>query len=206
MTPPSAVVVAIIAVNVVVSVIALRRFEAQDRVETFLFIPHRVAEGENGQGMLLAHFAHGSWLHLAFNMFALYSFAGSVLASIGPGRFLILYVLAGLGSDLVVFALRKDDPSYRCLGASGSVFGIVMAAVVLDPTTSIMLFFIPIPIPGPLFMLAYAAISVVLIARNQRGGISHEGHLGGAIVGLALTGVLSPRGLGPLMRWFAQWL
>ena len=113
---------------------------------------------------------------------------------------------AGLGSDLVVFALRKDEPSYRCLGASGSVFGIVMAAVVLDPKTSIMLFFIPIPIPGPLFMLAYAVISVVLIARNQRGGISHEGHLGGAIVGLALTGVLSPRGLGPLMRWFAQWL
>jgi membrane associated rhomboid family serine protease len=206
MTSPLAVVVVIIGINVVVSVIAFKRFEAQDRVEDFLFIPHRVAAGENGQGMLLAHFAHGSWLHLAFNMFALYSFAGPVLASIGPMRFLVLYVLAGLGSDLVVFALRKDNPSYRCLGASGSVFGIVMAAVVLDPTTSIMLFFVPIPIPGPLFMLGYAVISVVLIARNQGGRVSHEGHLGGAIVGLALTGVLSPRGLGPLMHWFRQWL
>jgi membrane associated rhomboid family serine protease len=205
-TSPLAVVVAIIAVNVVVSVIAFKRFEAQDRVEAFLFVPHRVAAGENGQGMLLAHFAHGSWLHLAFNMFALYSFAGPVLASIGPVRFLVLYALAGLGSDLVVFALRKDDPSYRCLGASGSVFGIVMAAVVLDPTTSIVLFFVPIPIPGPLFMLGYALISVVLIVRHQGGRISHEGHLGGAIVGLALTGVLAPRGLGPLLHWFRQWL
>ena len=206
MTTPSIVVVAIIALNVVVSLVAFKRFEAQDRVEAFLFIPHRVAEGQNGQGMLLAHFAHSSWLHLAFNMFALYSFAGPVLASIGPTRFVALYILAGLGSDLVVFALRKDDPTYRCLGASGSVFGIVMAAVVLDPTTSVVLFFIPIPIPGPLFIVAYALISVVLIARKQRGGVSHEGHLGGAIVGLALTGVLSPRGLAPLVRWFAQWL
>lgn len=206
MTSPSPVVLAIIAVNVIVSLVGFKRFQAQAGEEAFLFIPHRVAQGQNGLGMLLAHFAHAGFLHLAFNMFALYSFAGTVLASIGPARFLLLYAVAGLGSDLVVFALRKDDPSYRCLGASGSVFGIVMAAVVLDPTISIALVFVPIPIPGPLFMLGYALISIVLIARKRRDGISHEGHLGGAIVGLALTGVLSPRGLGPLVRWFAQWL
>ena len=206
MTPPSPVVLAIIAVNVIVSLAGFKRFHAQAGEEAFLFIPHRVAQGRNGLGMLLAHFAHAGFLHLAFNMFALYSFAGTVLTSIGPARFLLLYAMAGLGSDLVVFALRKDDPSYRCLGASGSVFGIVMAAVVLDPTISIALVFVPIPIPGPLFMLGYALISIVLIARKRRDGISHEGHLGGAIVGLALTGVLSPRGLGPLVRWFGQWL
>ena len=139
-------------------------------------------------------------------MIAFASFAGTVLDAIGPAKLLLIYVVAGLGSDLLVFALRKDDPSYRCLGASGSVFGVVMAAVVLEPRTAIALFFIPIPIPGPLFMLAYAIISVVLISRKRRGSISHEGHLGGALVGLALTGVLAPRGLEPLMRWFAQWL
>ena len=129
-----------------------------------------------------------------------------MIETVGPARFLAIYALAGLGSDLVVFALRKDDPSYRCLGASGSVVGIVMAAIVLDPATSIMLFFVPIPIPGPLFMIGYAVVSAFLVTRNRRGGISHEGHLGGAIVGLALTGVLAPRGLGPLIRWFAQLL
>jgi membrane associated rhomboid family serine protease len=115
-------------------------------------------------------------------------------------------VVAGLGSDLVIFALRRDDPAYRCLGASGSVFGVMMAAVVLDPTTSIQFVLVPAPIPGPVFMLGYAAISVFLIAQNRRDGISHEGHLGGAIFGLALTAILAPRGLGPLLRWFAQWL
>jgi membrane associated rhomboid family serine protease len=143
-------------------------------------------------------------MHLAFNMIALYSFGDGVLAALGPWRFLLVYALAGLGSDLVVFALHKDDPTYRCLGASGSVFGIMTAAVVLDPSTSVMLFFVPIPIPGPVFLLGYAVISLVLIAQKRRGGISHEGHLGGAILGLAVTALLAPGGLDPLVGWFVR--
>ena len=202
------VLIAVIGLNVVVSLIGFRSLGSGPgpRADAFLFIPHQVARGENGLGMLLAHFSHASWTHLLFNMIALYSFAGTVLGALGAVRFLLIYVAAGIGSDLVVFALRKDDPSYRCLGASGSVFGIMMAAVVLDPTTSIVLFIAPVPIPGPLFMLGYAIISIFLIVQNRRGGISHEGHLGGAVVGLAVTALLAPRGLGPLLRWFGQWL
>ena len=209
MTPPAAMTLGtIIALNVVVSVLGFRALQSAtpERAERFVFIPHRVAQGENGLGMLLAHFAHGGLLHLGFNLIALYSFAGPVLAALGPTKFVIIYALAGLGSDLVVFSLRKEDPSYRCLGASGSVFGIVMAAIVLDPATSVVLFFVPIPIPGPVFMLGYAVISAFLIIQKHRGGVSHEGHLGGAVIGLALTGVLAPRGLGSLIRWFAQWV
>jgi membrane associated rhomboid family serine protease len=203
----SLVLIALIAMNVVVSLLGFRPLRGERAAaERFLFVPYQVARGENGRGMLVAHFAHASVLHLAFNMLALYSFAGPVLGAVGPARFVLIYVVAGLGSDLVVFALRRDDPSYRCLGASGSVFGIVMAAIVIDPTTSVMFLFVPVPIPGPIFMLGYAVIAVVLIAQKRRGGISHEGHLGGAIAGLALGGLLAPRGLGPLLRWFAQWL
>jgi membrane associated rhomboid family serine protease len=200
------VLLAVVAVNVVVSVFGFRALQqpTSPAAERFLFIPAQVARGENGRGMLLAHFSHGSVTHLAFNMIALYSFGDSVLAVLGPGRFLLVYALAGLGSDLVVFALRKDDPTYRCLGASGSVFGIMTAAVVLDPGTSVMLFFVPIPIPGPVFLLGYAVISVVLIAQKRRGGISHEGHLGGAIMGLAVTALLAPRGLDPLVQWLVR--
>jgi membrane associated rhomboid family serine protease len=202
------VLIGLVVINVVVSVLGFRAFQdpSGEGAKRFLFIPHDVARGDNGVGMLLSHFAHGSLVHLAFNMIALYSFAGTVLDILGPVKFLLIYVAAGVGSDLLVFALRKDDPSYRCLGASGSVFGIVMAAVVLRPDTSVMLFLVPVPIPGPIFMLGYAIISIVLIARKHRGRISHEGHLGGALIGLAVTGVIAPRGLDPLFRWFAQWL
>ena len=200
-------ILALIVVNVVVSLFGFRALQEEGgkRASAFLFVPHQVARGENGLGMLLAHFAHGGFLHLLFNMYALYSFGDAVLATLGPAKFLAIYVAAGVGSDLVVFALHKDDPRYRCLGASGSVFGIVMAAVVLDPRTSIAFVFVPIPIPGPVFMLGYALIALFLIWRGHRGGISHEGHLGGAIVGAALTGVLSPQGLAPLLRSLAQW-
>ena len=208
MTAADGLLLGVIGANVFVSLLGFRALqEGSGRsADTFLFVPHRVARGENGIGMLLAHLSHAGYLHLGFNMFALYSFAHPVLAALGPVAFLAIYIAAGLGSDLVVFALHKDDPSYRCLGASGSVFGIVMAAVVLDPGTSIVLLVAPVPIPGPIFMLGYALVSVVLIMQKRRGSISHEGHLGGAGLGLASTAVLAPRGLDPLVQWFVRWL
>ena len=200
------VLIVIIAVNVVVSLMGFRALAAGDAAaEKFLFIPYKVARGQNGVGMALAHFSHSGVPHLALNMIALYSFAGPVLDVLGATQFLLIYVIAGVGSDLVVFALHKDDPTYRCLGASGSVFGVMMAAIVLRPSTSIMMFFIPVPIPGPVFMLGYAVISIFLIAQKRRGGISHEGHLGGAVLALAVTVLLAPRGLDPLIAWFRQW-
>jgi len=201
-----AVLIALIAVNVLVSIAGFRALGGEaGGAEHFVFIPNRFARGENGLGMLLAHFSHASVMHLLLNMFTLFSFAGPVIAALGPAKLLAIYAASGLGSDLVVFALWKDDPAYRCLGASGSVFGIMTAAIVLDPTTSVAFVFAPVPIPGPIFMLGYALISVFLIMRRHRGGISHEGHLGGAIVGMAVTALLAPRGLGPLLRWFGQW-
>jgi membrane associated rhomboid family serine protease len=201
------VLTALIALNVAVTLLGFRALRASGpAAERFLFIPAQVARGENVTGMLLAHFSHGSVMHLVFNMLALVSFGDGVLGVLGPERFLIVYVVAGLGSDLVVFVLRRNDPTYRCLGASGSVFGIVAAAVVLDPGTSIVMLFIPIPIPGPLFLLGYGVISVILIARRRRDGISHEGHLGGALLGLVMTALIAPHGLGPLVQWITRHL
>jgi membrane associated rhomboid family serine protease len=196
---------ALVVLNVGVSLLAFRAVGTGGRAaDPFLFVPYEVARGRNRVGLLLAHFAHAGWLHLGFNMLALYSFGDAVVAGLGPARFLLLYALAGLGSDLVVYVLRRRDPTYRCLGASGSVFGVVMAAVVLDPSTSIMLIFVPVPIPGPVFMLVYTVITLVLIAQKRRDGISHEGHLGGTLTGLLVAALLAPRGLQPLVDWFSR--
>jgi membrane associated rhomboid family serine protease len=199
------VLTALIVLNVVVTLLGFRALRAGGAAaERFLFIPAQVAHGQNLIGMLLAHVSHGSVMHLVFNMLALVSFGDGVLGVLGPERFLLVYVVAGLGSDLVVFVLRRSDPAYRCLGASGSVFGIVAAAVVLDPSTSIVMLFVPVPIPGPLFLIGYGVISVILIARQRRDGISHEGHLGGALLGLVVTALIAPRGLEPLMHWITH--
>jgi membrane associated rhomboid family serine protease len=201
------VVYAIIALNVVVSLYGFRALgRGEPDASRFVFVPHDVARGENGLGMLLSHVAHVNVLHLGFNMLALWSFSSTVLEAVGPVWYFVIYAAAGFGSDLVVFAFRRDDPTYKCLGASGSVSGIMMAAVVLDPSTSIAFVFAPVPIPGPFFMIGYVLVSVILIMRRARGGISHEGHLGGALVGLGVTVLVAPRGLAPLIRWFGHWL
>lgn len=204
---PMLVLLAIIAVNVAVSLRGFRALRTGGPdAEKFLFVPHQVAQGRNRLGLLLSHFAHAGAFHLVFNMLALFSFADAVVNALGAARFLLIYAVSGLGADLVVYVLRKNDPTYRCLGASGSVFGVVMAAVVLDPSTSIMLILVPVPLPGPVFMLGYTIVSIVLMLQKRRDGVSHEGHLGGTLVGLVATAVLAPRGLDPLIQWFARWL
>ena len=74
-------ILALIGLNVVVSPLGFRALQEADgkRASAFLFVPYQVARGENGLGMLLAHFAHGGFLHLLFNMYALYSFGAPVL-------------------------------------------------------------------------------------------------------------------------------
>lgn len=213
----------ILAVNLLVSLAGFRALRAPAEIEaesgsgdspgasgwladpeSYLFSPYQVAQGRWSIGVVLSNMAHSGWLHLAFNMFALVSFAGGVFGALGWPRFLLIYAVAGIGCNLVVYLLRKGDPAYRALGASGSVFGIVAAAVVIDPTISIAFIFVPIPIPGPVFLSAYLVISIFLIARNTRDGISHEGHLGGAVAGFLLSGLLLPDGFGTLLAWIRQ--
>ncbi len=218
-SPELALLFAIIAVNLIVSLLGFRAFResaargdspyvgggsALSDPDTFLFIPYAVARGQKFPGVLISNMSHAGWLHFGFNMFALFSFAGGVLRELGALDFMIIYAVAGAGCNLVVYVLRKDDPTYRSLGASGSVFGIVTAAVLIDPTISVVFLFIPIPIPGPVFMAVYILISLYLISRNTRDGISHEGHLGGALAGFLITGVLAPAGYGPLIDWISR--
>ena len=113
----------LIAINIVVSLAGFRALSPDDprRAEPFLFIPNQVARGENGLGMLLAHFAHGGFGHLLFNMFALYSFGVPVLAALVLGGAaavatksgflkafgkLIVVGVIGLGSAVAAFFRR----------------------------------------------------------------------------------------------------
>ena len=77
--------------------------------------------------------------------------------------------------------------------------GIIFAAIVLVPGMSISFFFVPFPIPAPLFAVGYIVLSTYFMRRG-RGHISHEAHIAGAISGLLLAGLLAPEGFGPLLE------
>lgn len=194
MTP---VVLALIAANVVVSMLAFRASGAER--DQFVFIPYRFARGENVQGMLLSHLSHSDGNHLVVNMLALLVFGPIIEQRLGPLSLLVVYVAAGALATAMTFLVRKHDPRFRSLGASGSTAGVLLAAIVLRPQMRLSLFFLPISVPAPLFALVYIVVSSHLMGRSGS-RICHEAHVGGALAGLAIGGLLSPHGFGPLLE------
>ena len=152
--------------------------------------------------------APDSVLHLLFNMFGLWMFGSQVASAWGTRRFLQYYLVCGVGAGVLIAAwpgllalLGMDTMSYRLptLGASASVYGVLLAFSLLWPDRTIMLMFPPIPLKAIWFIPFLFFMEVVSGPSN----VSHVGHLGGVLVGyLALRrmGVGSNLGLGQL-RW-----
>ncbi len=191
----------LILINVGVSMLAFSAFRKRDRTDRFIFHPSELAKGRNQLGLLLSHFSHADVGHLLFNMITLFFFGPVLEQFLGVADFLTIYVLSGLFASLLIFLLQRKNPAYRALGASGSIAGVIFAAIIVNPAMNIYLFFIPIPIPAPLFAVVYLGLSAYLMKR-ETGNISHEAHLGGALAGLLLGAMLSPGGFAPLVERF----
>ena len=194
----------IIGLNVVISLIAFTRMNNESggyvaRRDMFLFTPYEVSKGVNYPGMVLSHFSHADGGHLLFNMLTLYFFGPVVEFGLGIPVMVLIYVASAVLSTLVVYHRHRGDPNYRALGASDSVSGILFAAIVLQPGMSIFFAFIPVPIPAPIFAIAYILLSTYFM-QHGRGNISHEAHLAGAFTGLVLAGLFSPNGFNPLLN------
>lgn len=126
-------------------------------------------------------FLHGSWLHLFVNMFALYMFGGQVETLFGPKRFLNLYfasVIAAAISQLVFAGVAGGEP-YPTIGASGGIFGVLLAYAMYFPNRTIILLIPPIPMPAWLFVLLYGALELYLGVTGTEEGVAHFAHLGG---------------------------
>lgn len=169
-------------------------------------------------------FMHGGLTHIFFNMFALYMF-GRVLESVwGPKRFLIYYLVTGLGAaalhsfvnfleyESVVSKLSPEQVAYvkevgyqiysegknfsdpllskmnlilntPTVGASGAVFGVLLAFGMLFPNTELMLLFPPIPIKAKYFVMGYGALELYLGLAQPGSNVAHFAHLGGMLFG-----------------------
>lgn len=172
-------------------------------------------------------FMHGGFVHLLFNMFALWMF-GRVLEQVwGPKRFLIYYLATGLGAafsfelvqwiqyNRVMGILTPEQLQYvydsgsnavsqgqnfadeqmgmlnsilnvPVVGASGAVYGVLLAFGVLFPNTQLMFIFPPIPVKAKYVVIGYAAIELYLAITAPGSGIAHTAHLGGMIFGYLL--------------------
>lgn len=125
-------------------------------------------------------FLHADFMHILFNMWGLYLFGTTILPLIGPARFLKLYFLSGVcGAGL--WLLVNWSSHAPLIGASGAVFGVVMAAAMLNPNMRIQLLFPPIPMSMKTLVIVFALIEIVSEVSNVQGQVAHLAHLGGFI-------------------------
>ncbi len=178
---------------------------------------------------LIAHmFLHGGFMHLFFNMFALWMFGGILEQRFGPQRFLTYYLVTGFGAAMLHLAVIHqqvmgltadvDAETLRTIaaeglglletgrnysdaalgklnilyniptvGASGAVFGLLLAFGMLFPDVPLMLIFFPVPIKAKYFVIGYAVIELVAgLGRIPGDNIAHFAHLGGMLFGYLL--------------------
>jgi membrane associated rhomboid family serine protease len=132
-------------------------------------------------------FLHGGLAHLAFNMFGLYMFGSAIEQVLGGRRYLTYYLVCVVSAAVtqLIFA-GVTGAYYPALGASGGVFGLLLAYAVYFPNNRVMLLFPPIPMPARVFVVVYAVLELYLGVTGTQAGVAHFAHLGGLIGGIAL--------------------
>ncbi len=172
-------------------------------VEHSLFRPYYFLRNRQYATAVTSGFVHADLPHLIFNMVTFWFFAFPLEKQIGPLRFLLLYLSALVVSDVGTYLKHRNDPQYASLGASGAISAVLFAAIVYFPWMKLFIIPIPLPIPAPLFAIAYVGYSW-WSARQGRGRINHDAHLGGALYGLLFVLVTDPAAYSRLLGWLGS--
>lgn len=163
-------------------------------------------------------FMHGGFAHIFFNMFALYSFGSLLESRWGAKKFIIFYLITGLGALALQWAVQAYEVHQiignitlfdgwqtkitsqaqadtlgsiyygGMLGASGAVFGLLVAFGMLYPNAELYIMFIPVPVKAKFIIPVYILIELSLgVAQFEGDSIAHYAHLGGALIGFILV-------------------
>jgi len=138
-------------------------------------------------------FAHGSFTHIFFNMIAFASFAPILEGYWGDKKFLTFYIATGMGAGVIYAAFNYFFPGNGgyMLGASGAIYGILMAFGMLFPNMELMLLFPPIPIKAKYMVFLMGFITYAL---DRSGTVAHLAHFGGAFIAFLLISYWRTRG------------
>jgi membrane associated rhomboid family serine protease len=145
-------------------------------------------------------FMHGDFSHLFFNMFALWMFGRGLEQELGTKRFLTYYLVCGIGAGLVQLGVAQIDLmrlpeasiAYQqylwtpTVGASGAVFGLLLAFGMLHPNATIMLLIPPIPMKAKWFVIIYGLVELIFGVSGRMDSVAHFAHIGGMFWGWLL--------------------
>ncbi len=202
----------LLAINILMFLAKIVVIEKGINLDALLGLHLFLAEDFMPVQIITYMFMHGDWMHLFFNMFAIFMF-GRVLESVwGSKRFLIFYMATGIGAGLVqeltqyiyyettlsmytavdkgagvIVPMAEFLNEWTTVGASGSIFGILMAFAMTFPNERLFVFPIPVPIKAKYFVLMYGALELFLGLSPRVGdNVAHFAHLGGMIFGFLL--------------------
>ena len=140
--------------------------------------------------MLSSGFLHVDMMHLFFNMLTLWFFAPVVLNWLGTFSFILIYCGSLIFGSLLTMVFHKNDYSYRAVGASGAVTGVLYSAILLQPDMMLGIFFV-IPMPAYVFGILYLFYSIYGM-KSKNDNIGHTAHFGGAVGGYLITLIKQP--------------
>ena len=171
------------------------RYMKPDYFEKFAEWPYEIVNHHKYYQVITSAFLHADLMHIAFNMFTLFSF-GPVLEGmfvmnfgqlLGSLYFFLIYFISLLSGSLLTLVFNYKNPNYVAVGASGAISGIIFSYVLFFPFSKLLVFFIPMP--AFLFAFVYVGVSIYGV-KNKFGNIGHEAHLGGALGGVLATFIL----------------
>lgn len=183
-----------IIIIIITCIISFTAFNNQKIQEDMLFWPVAIDSHNQYYRFFSYGLIHADFAHLILNMFSLYSIGTALeqnlfshpifFAEKGRLIYLVLYLTAMVVAPTFDYIKHRRDPEYRALGASGAVSAVIFAFILLQPTRTLLIFFIPMP--AYIFGVVFVVISTVMA---KRGGdnIGHGAHLTGAFYGLVFT-------------------
>jgi membrane associated rhomboid family serine protease len=177
-------------------------------MEKFSEWPYQIMHDKKYYQVITSAFLHANFMHLFFNMFALFTF-GTYLERFfienfgsfeGSMYFFLIYFISLLFGSILTVVFHYTNPQYVAVGASGAVSGIVFSYIIFFPSSMLYVFFIPMP--AYLFAFLWIAFSVYGM-KSKLGNIGHEAHLGGALGGFVSTLILIDGSMKVLMSHFS---
>lgn len=172
----------LLAANGVVYLLMITVFTGAWFVELLGFSPSRVAA--RPWTIATYMFVHGSFFHLLFNMVMLFFFGPPVEDRLGSSTFIKYYAFCGMGGVALSFAFAPIWPVGTIVGASGAIFGVMVAFVRFWPDARVFVFPIPVPIKAIWLVSVLVTFEVLAQLRGSNDGIAHLAHIGGVVFGL----------------------
>lgn len=181
----------IIIITAIVSIAAMNNHELLNKL---MLWPRQMHKPSEYYRFITSGFIHADYMHLGFNMFALYGFGNAIEAYYGyflgsNNLYMVLYLSGIVASALPSYIKHRNNSYYRALGASGGVSAIIFSAIYFNPWSKIYL--IVLPVPGIVFAIAYLVYSAYMDKKGQD-NVGHDAHFWGAVYGLLFTLAFEP--------------